>query len=185
MSRGQTQSNGRTLADAGGPGPGPGPADPSASGRHREGEPKRGGASRDPSDYPSSPALCSDPSTASSGCLSFDHPRPDFPLTADSNSIQTASPSGQTVYHTQPRSAQDDQNQEQQNLQNHEAYSVRPSGGGVLQPEHWVGQELRRIGDEMNQEYTGRGRSRYISHSLYHWLALLVGRLLQILFRCR
>ncbi|KAJ8285140.1 hypothetical protein COCON_G00039900 [Conger conger] len=108
---------------------------------------------------------------------------------------QAPSPSGQSVSHAQQRSAP-----ERQSVQYHEvrqgsrpgAPVTRPAPGGVpgplgfMQPEQWVGQELKQIGDEMNQErHRGRRRWSWIGLPVCHWLGLLLGRLLQMLFRGR
>ncbi|KAJ8392394.1 hypothetical protein AAFF_G00075190 [Aldrovandia affinis] len=92
--------------------------------------------------------------------------------------------------HAQPRLDHEHEH-EHENHQRHEM----PQG-----PELWVGQELRRIGDEVNRFYTHRGAGRnrndggaywailgrdWSERSLWLWVAFLVGRLLQILLRRR
>ncbi|KAJ8366114.1 hypothetical protein SKAU_G00149450 [Synaphobranchus kaupii] len=161
------------------------PANPSDSHQHGEGEPKRGIISHLLFGYQSrSPLFIARPRT-SSGYFSFDHPLQNFLLKTRNKTTQTPSPSSQTVSHAQRRLAQ-----EHENFQHHEIGPAQAVRAGVLlapaamQEERWVGQELRRIGDEMNQDYTRSGRSR-IGRSVCHWLALLVGRLLHILFRWR
>ncbi|KAG7492917.1 hypothetical protein MATL_G00019930 [Megalops atlanticus] len=60
-----------------------------------------------------------------------------------------------------------------------------------VRPEVWVGQELRRIGDEVNRMHVHRGRrnrngQRARSECVFClWMAFLVGLLIQTILRRR
>ncbi|XP_067841197.1 bcl-2-like protein 11 isoform X3 [Heptranchias perlo] len=101
--------------------------------------------------------------------------------TSCDKSTQTPSPACQAIYHAQHALAQ------AQRSQTRGIERIQPSQEGSqsvpmdVQPEVWIGQELRRIGDDFNSFYQiGRGRNHRPPNNqngnVWHWLYLLRGR---------
>ncbi|XP_067883645.1 bcl-2-like protein 11 isoform X3 [Heterodontus francisci] len=121
----------------------------------------------------------------SSGCYSLDTDSGQMtkPTSCD-KSTQTPSPTCQAICHAQHALAQ------AQRLQNRGTERIQPSTGirerslsvpMDVQPEVWIGQELRRIGDEFNSHYqTGRARNHRPPNNqngnFWHWINILCRR---------
>ncbi|XP_078398774.1 bcl-2-like protein 11 isoform X3 [Cetorhinus maximus] len=81
--------------------------------------------------------------------------------TSCDKATQTPSPTCQAIYHAQHALAQAQRLQIRERIQ--PSTGIQESSPSVpmdVQPEVWIGQELRRIGDEFNSHYqTGRARN--------------------------
>ncbi|XP_010868026.1 bcl-2-like protein 11 [Esox lucius] len=141
-------------------------------------------------------------STSSSGYFSFDCDSiPSSPLLRNNKSTQTPSPSSQVITHAMRRLSkpQDTWRGYEAWPTPHHPYRPRPPPiAGDMRPEILIGQELQRIGDEFNNLFIhGRLGARngqvaqanlpqmHQEPAFLLWMGLLIGRLLQIIWRRR
>ncbi|KAB5581996.1 hypothetical protein PHYPO_G00182090 [Pangasianodon hypophthalmus] len=134
-------------------------------------------------------------SRSSSGYFSFDS-EPSSPLITHSTATQTPSPSSQVITHALQRisEARGDARAHELWPALHNHYPPHgAASAGDMQPESYVAQELRRIGDEFNQLYfheaerNGGAAPQQAQNepAIMLWVGLLIGRLLQFLLRQR
>ncbi|XP_078068421.1 bcl-2-like protein 11 isoform X1 [Mustelus asterias] len=122
-------------------------------------------------------------SRLSSGCYSLDTDRGQMTKsTGCDKATQTPSPTCQAIYHAQHALAQAQRSQIRERIQ--PSTGIQESSLSVpmdLQPEVWIGQELRRIGDDFNSHYqTGRARNHRPPNNqiriFWHWINILFRR---------
>ncbi|XP_038655045.1 bcl-2-like protein 11 isoform X3 [Scyliorhinus canicula] len=131
----------------------------------------------------SSVAPSSRSSRLSSGCYSLDTDGGQMtkPTSCD-KATQTPSPTCQAIYHAQNALAQAQHLQIRERIQ--PSIGIQESSPSVpmdVRPEIWIGQELRRIGDDFNSHFqTGRARNHRPPNNqngiFWHWINVLYRR---------